>query len=557
MRRHEIRRGSYFDSVILMQLQRSLAEEEGVREAGAVMATEANRRLLQSRELLPDHPDLSDQDLLIVVRAEDEVVADRALASVDDLLARKPRDVAGSAFRPKTLAAAVDQLPHANWVCISVPGRYAAAVAQEALDLERHVFLFSDNVTLEDELALKERAAGVGRLMMGPDCGTALLAGVGFGFANRVRSGAIGIVAASGTGLQSVSSHLHELGAGVSHAIGTGGRDLSDSVGAFTARQGLEALARDGATKVIVLISKRPSPQVVPVVLRAALAVGKPTVVAFQGWPAPAASLGPLHFARDFAEAAQLAVNLIEGSRRSGEAVFGGLTQGRHVRGLFSGGTLAGQLFEGLKPLLPSLRSNLASAPDHQPEDLFASDGHVILDLGADEFTAGRLHPMIDNELRLTRLESEGGDSRAGLVVLDIVLGEGAHPNPAAEFARPIAELTSGNDLDVAVVLVGTDEDRQNVGEQRAILEQAGARLYRAVCPLLNDIAYSLPIGPAGVGEPIPLAHLQQKPAVINIGLELFARSLADQGVEVLSLDWRPPARGDEQMMDLLARMKE
>ncbi|MCB9155415.1 MAG: hypothetical protein H6649_15330, partial [Caldilineae bacterium] len=294
--KHEIRRGVYYDSVVLMQLQRALAALPDVEDAAVVMATPANRDVLASTGFDVTAIDAKPEDLLIVVKASSGQAAESALAQVDALLTRRQSD-AGSDYRPRSLRAAASALPDANWVLISVPGRYAAGVAREALDLGKHVFLYSDNVSLADEIKLKQQARDRGLLVMGPDCGTAIVNGVGLGFANRVRRGKVGIVAASGTGLQAVSSGIHELGGGISQALGTGGRDLKADVGGITALQGLDLLARDPQTAVIVLISKPPAANVATTLLSAARSSGKPVVVNFIGYPPPARRLDNLHFA--------------------------------------------------------------------------------------------------------------------------------------------------------------------------------------------------------------------------------------------------------------------
>jgi FdrA protein len=254
-----------------MQLQRSLAGLDGVVDAGVVMATPANRELLLAGDLWPEETTAKADDLLIVVKGEDEATALAALAQVDGLLQQRRSQVA-SEFRPRSLDSAVKNMPDAQWVLVSVPGRYAAGVAREALQLGKHVFLYSDNVSLEDEVSLKRFAREQGLLVMGPDCGTAVINGVGLGFANRVRRGRIGVVAASGTGLQAVTTEIHNLGSGISQAIGTGGRDLKAEVGAITAQQAVDLLGKDPVTKVIVLVSKPPSPQVATRLLQAAQA---------------------------------------------------------------------------------------------------------------------------------------------------------------------------------------------------------------------------------------------------------------------------------------------
>ncbi|MDH4135171.1 MAG: protein FdrA, partial [Anaerolineae bacterium] len=249
----EVRSGAYYDSVILMQLQRSLAALPGVLDAGVVMGTAANKDILAQSDLLtPEVQAAVADDLVIVVRAEDDAAARAALGQVDELLTRRRGGIEQD-YRPRSLESAVQMLPDAQWVLVSVPGRYAAGVARQALHLGKNVFLYSDNVSLDDETSLKQTAAGKGLLVMGPDCGTAIVNGVGLGFANRVRRGPIGLVAAAGTGLQQVSARIHQLGSGITHALGTGGRDLSQAVGAVTARQGLDLLSRDPETRVIVL----------------------------------------------------------------------------------------------------------------------------------------------------------------------------------------------------------------------------------------------------------------------------------------------------------------
>ncbi len=262
----DIRRGAYYDSVVLMQLQRSLAALPRILDAGVVMGTDANKNVLAQSDLLtPGAKAAAADDLIVLVRAEDDVAAQTALDRVDELLTSRRQVDSGqhAAYRPKSIESALQMMPQAQWVLISVPGRYAAGVARQVLRLGRNVFLYSDNVTVEEESALKRMAAQSGRLVMGPDCGTAIINGIGLGFANQVRRGPIGLIGASGTGLQQVSCRIHQLGSGITHALGTGGRDLSPEAGAVTTFQGLDLLSRDPATRVIVLISKPPSPPVV------------------------------------------------------------------------------------------------------------------------------------------------------------------------------------------------------------------------------------------------------------------------------------------------------
>ncbi len=311
-----VRAGSYYDSVVLMQLQRALAALPGVLDAGVVMATPANLEVLAASGLAPgEGVSAGPHDLLIAIKAESDAAAGEALARVDALLQvrRGAGGDGGQDFRPRGLASALKSLPEARWVLISVPGRHAAAVAEEALAHGRNVFLYSDNVPLEREVTLKRTARERGLLVLGPDCGTAVIGGVGLAFANRVRRGPIGLIGASGTGLQAVMSQVHALGSGISQAIGTGGRDLSAEVGGITALQALDLLRRDPETRVIVLISKPPAPEVAARLLGLARSAGKPVVVYFQGAPLPGRRIGSLLFAASLSEAAEIALEADKG----------------------------------------------------------------------------------------------------------------------------------------------------------------------------------------------------------------------------------------------------
>lgn len=555
---HQVRAGAYYDSIVLMQLQSALAGLPGVIDSGVVMATAANLELLRTSGLLgAEAPTAGNDDLLVVVKAESPGAAEEALAKVDGLLARRAESGSDEEYRPRSLATAVRRLPHARWVAISVPGRHAAAVADEVLDLGRNVFLYSDNVSLADEVRLKRRARAAGLLVMGPDCGTARIGQVGFGFANRVREGRIGLVAASGTGLQTVMSHVHTLGAGVSHAIGTGGRDLSAEVGAITARQALDLLARDRRTRVIVLISKPPSPEVARRLLAAAQATGKRVVVHFIGYPPPGRRLDALRFATSLEETATLAVDLLATAPEATVVLdgIGPRIQG-YLRGIFCGGTLAHEALQGLRIVFDPLYSNIASEGVEPLADPVHSQANTVVDLGDDALTVGRLHPMMDLDLCVRRLRREAADPEVGVLLLDVVLGDGAHPDPAGVLAPVLAELRAGrSELVILVVVVGTDLDPQGIDDQIIRLQEAGTRVFRDVAEAVSELAQhwdpGVPKAPA-----VDREVLAEPVAVINMGLEVFHRSFVEQGAESIHVDWRPPAGGNEKMATLLARLK-
>lgn len=589
----EVRPGAYYDSVVLMQLQRSLAALPGVLDAGVVMGTAANKELLAQIDLLsPEAQSAVADDLVIVVRAEDETAAQAALSQVDALLTRR-RSLVEQEYRPRSLESAAQMLPDAQWVLVSVTGRYAAGVAREALRLGKHVFLYSDNVALDDEIALKQMAAEKGLLVMGPDCGTAIVNGVGLGFANKVRRGPIGVVAAAGTGLQAVTSRIHQLGSGITHGLGTGGRDLTEAVGAVTARQALDLLSRDPDTRVIVLISKPPSPTVADELLRTARAPGKPVVVDFIGYRPPARQMDNLHFATSLEEAAKIAVGMAKDEGRKTKHQGARTKEGeidlsrfapeqRYLRGLFSGGTLAYEALLLLQGYLPGVYSNVPLDKRYRLANSMISQEHTIVDLGEDEFTVGRLHPMMDNDLRVRRLHQEADDREVAVVLLDVVLGYGAHSDPAGELGPAIARAraqaqAAGRHLEVVAVVVGTDEDPQDFDAQVQQLEEAGARVetsneaaIRHAGRLLQALNPQSPISntpsPTSALEPathnlqptsrVDLSVLHQPLAAINVGLESFTESLMAQGAPVIQVDWRPPAGGNQRLMAILERMR-
>ena len=476
---------SYRDSVELMQIAVSLEAVEGIERAGLVMATPANRDVLARAGLLTDAAsDAGPNDLVVAVAATDAAAATAAFElAAGSLAGHGLQDGGGEVVRTqaRTIAEAVAALPGASIALISTPGSYAAAEAMKALKRGLHVFLFSDNVTIDEEIELKALGRRSGLMVMGPDCGTAILDGVPLGFANVVRRGRIGLVAASGTGLQQVSVLIDRDGAGVSQAIGVGGRDLHERVGGAMMLDGLARLAADPGTDVIVLISKPPSDAVAEVVLRAAATAGKPVVVNFLGGDATRIAEGGAVPAGTFEAAASVAVALSRGQGVPGDTGIGdvrldpdlrdaaataasGLDDGRVlVRGLYSGGSLAGEA-----KLI--IRAALGDG---------AVDTVRILDLGDDEYTVGRPHPMIDPRLRTEMLHEALRDPATAVVLLDVVLGHGASADPAGPLAAAIAEARRGpgaSGLQVAVVasVCGTTSDPQGLAAQEAALARVG-----------------------------------------------------------------------------------
>jgi FdrA protein len=567
----EIRRGAYYDSIILMQLQRSLAQQPGIVDAGVVMGTSANKEALkQSNMLVPEVESAGADDLVIVVVGDDEASAKTALGRVDELVASRRRSGGEGDYRPRSVETAVKMLPNANWVLISVPGRYAAGVARQALSFNKHVFLYSDNVSLEDEIALKQQAAQKGLMVMGPDCGTAIVNGIGLGFANKVRQGPIGVVAASGTGLQQVTVRIHQMGGGITHALGTGGRDLSEAVNAITARQGLDLLARDPDTEVIVLVSKPPAPKVADELIKAARSIPKPIVVNFIGYASALRRVDNVFFATTFDETAELAIRLVDSAEDFGaQPDIAKFKPGqRYLRGLFSGGTLQYEALLILQNYLPVVYSNAPLDKKNKLEDSLVSREHTIIDLGEDEFTVGRLHPMLDNDLRIRRLEKEAADPEVAAILLDVVLGYGAHPDPASELAPAIASAiktaeNAGRHLEVVAVVSGTDEDPQGMANQVKALKEAGARVEtsndaaaRYVGRLMQAIERSSEKTSSPVMQ-VDLGALKNPMVGINVGLESFTESLIAQGAQAVQVEWKPAAGSNERLAGILERIRQ
>ena len=505
-----VKPSEYHDSVSLMLVARELSNLEGVKDAAVVMATEANKSILAEAGLLSDDVKrATPNDLVIAVNAADDSNADQAIEKADQLLKVKVTSEETGIFKPKTLRAALASNPRANLAVISVAGRYATEEAWDALYGGLHVLLFSDNVSLADEIALKEYAREHGLLLMGPGAGTAILNGVALGFANVLPQGPVGIVSAAGTGLQEVSTLLARRDVGISQGIGTGGRDLKQDVGGIKMLEGLKALQDDPATTVIVLVSKPPANEVVRNILDQVAASAKPTVLCFLGGEVDAVAKVPNAIpARTLYECSLLAAQaaqpdmgaipaLIEAEKaelsKQASQLKGRLnSEQKYLRGLFSGGTLCYEAQVIWKEMLESpVYSNAPLPGEPALADSTKSQAHSAVDLGEEEFTVGRPHPMIDNDLRIRRLLQEAHDPQVGVIMLDVVLGYGAHSDPASELGKAIEEahrLGRSENREVLVIasVTGTLDDPQGFTYTVSTLEQAGAIVcesnYAAAC---------------------------------------------------------------------------
>lgn len=487
----KVLRNFYRDSVSLMQISSRLAKLAGVSQASAVMASANNLALLRDAKLLAGAVEAGPNDLLIALVGESDAALAAAIGEAETALNPRPATAGGDGAPrqepPRSIEMGLAALPGANLALISTPGDYAAAEAMKALNLGLNVMLFSDNVDLAEEIALKRLARERGLLVMGPDCGTAIINGVPLGFANVVRRGAVGVVGASGTGLQQITCLVEQLGQGVSQAIGTGSHDLHKDVDGITMLQGLAALAEDPATRVIVLVSKPPARAVAERILTAARAAGKPVVVNFLGSDPQAIGGPPLHPVKTLEDAAQAAVALLDGASVQAREdapppVLAFAAGQRYIRGLYSGGTFCYEATLLIGETLAPVWSNTPVGAARPLPDVWKSAAHTLLDLGDDLFTRGRPHPMIDHRLRNERILAEAEDPTVAVILLDIVLGYGAHADPAGEAAPVIAEAQArarrdGRALAVVGFLCGTRGDPQDFAGQQARLAAAGMTL--------------------------------------------------------------------------------
>jgi FdrA protein len=486
-----VKKNCYQDSVKLMQISQEVKSLPGVTRASAIMGTDSNKAtLVRGGFDVSLMEGAGPSDILFLVDAGTDEIARRALdryfALLDETIASK--DDRKTSVR--TIKAALASLPGSNIAFISVPGEFAAYEAFKALRAGLHVHIFSDNVPIEDEIKLKELGRRLGLLVMGPDCGTAMIGGIPLGFANAVARGPIGIVGAAGTGIQQVTVLIDRYGSGISHAIGLGGRDLSDRVGGISALMAIDALEADPSTRVIVVISKPPERATGMRVIARIKASAKPVVVAFLGGDR-ALLYGVDHVAENLEEAARMAVELAEKkpvapkerefdigkieSTKAGTLKAGASTR-MYLRGLFTGGSLADEAQLTLGAILGTVTSNCTKNPALMVTGSDSLEGHSIIDMGDDEFTVGRPHPMIDPSYRAERLVKEWSDPRVAVILCDLVLGYGSHPSPATPLAEAVRRARNlyGDCVSVVASVCGTEKDIQVLSAQESILREAG-----------------------------------------------------------------------------------
>ncbi len=546
-------KGNFQDSVTLMILSRDLSALPEVDRVSVMMGTPANKDVFRETGLWHDLlADATPNDLCIVVDTDDGDPA--VVARIADQVRERLANLAKGARKARYPIArswrrARDLNPKANVTLISVAGQYAHGLAREALDGGMNVMIFSDNVGIDQERDLKTFARDRGLLVMGPDCGTAIVGGAPLAFANRVPTGPIAVVGASGTGIQELTCQIARRGMGISHALGLGGRDLSEAIGGISAETALDLVAADEATRVVTFVSKPPAASVRAKLIEKMERLGKPVVALFLGDRPARRDFGDVHLARTLDDAAALAVELAEIEATAATVA---APSGRGIRGLYTGGTLAGEA-----ALLIAESLDLTPDAAHAEGFMLHTDRHRIIDLGDDVYTRGRPHPMIDPFGRNQMIAALAKDAEAGVLLADVVLGFGSHADPAGELVRAVEEMRAARGdaapITVVATLTGVADDPQDYAVQAQKLEDAGIHIAASVrAAVLLALRLIAPRREVSAAEP---ALLSRTPAVVNIGLRGFADDLSTNGVEVVHLQWEPEAEGADRLRRLAASL--
>ena len=576
MLRTVVKKGSYQDSVVLMLLTNEISTLEGVKKVSIMMATPANKDIFKQSGL--DTEELmaaTANDMVVVADVDDEAMLDVIMENVEAFLKKQStsNNASKGAESVKSWDKALDKLPDANLAVISIPGAYAALEADRALDQGLNVFMFSDNVTIEDEKALKEKAHAKGLSVMGPDCGTGIIQGVPIAFTNSVSKGSIGIIGASGTGIQELTTIIDRLGEGVNNAIGTGGRDLSTTVGGITMMDMIDAMEKDETVKVLIVISKPPAQAVREKISARLSGFSKPVITLFLG-EKPEYHEENFYHTYTLDEAARLAVSLVRGKEVPeatvdvDESEFYKAEDNKTIKAYYSGGTLANEAAMLIKDAL-----NVTDPPEDIEGYMLQLDGNIVVDLGDDAYTQGKPHPMIDPAKRIECMQEAVDDESTGVILLDIMLGYGSHPDMAGALLPTIKELQAKADaanrkVFFVATVCGTRRDYQGYDEAVNKLKDAGVIVCEnnklacqtAIRAIGRDFVEPVkPIRPKTVveiekNEPSDklMQMLSEKPKIINVGLKSFAEVCEEFGCEVVQYDWMPPAGGDIKLIKTL-----
>lgn len=576
MLRTVVKKGSYHDSVVLMLLTNEISTIEGVKKVSIMMATPANKDIFKQSGL--DTEELMEStanDMVVVADIDDDSLLDTIMENVDEFLKKQSTTSAATkgSESVKSWDRALEKMPDANLAVISIPGAYAALEADRALDQGLNVFMFSDNVTIEDEKALKEKAHEKGLTVMGPDCGTGIIQGVPIAFTNSVTPGSIGIIGASGTGIQELTTIIDRLGEGVKNAIGTGGRDLSTTVGGITMMDMIDAMEGDDSVKVLIVISKPPAQAVREKISDRLSICKKPVITLFLG-EKPEYHEENFYHTYTLDEAARLAVSLVRGQEVPeatvdvDESEFFKAEENKTIKAYYSGGTLANEAAMLIKDAM-----DVKVPPEDIEGYMLQLDGNIVVDLGDDAYTQGKPHPMIDPAKRIECMQEAVDDPSTGVILLDIMLGYGSHADMAGALLPTIKELqakaaAANRKVFFVATVCGTRRDYQGYDEAVNKLKDAGVIVCEnnklacrtAIRAIGRDFVepkkeirakQTKDIQPGKPSEKL-LQMLSEKPKIINIGLKSFAEVCEEFGCDVVQYDWMPPAGGNLEMIKTL-----
>ena len=570
-----VKKNSYQDSINLMLLTNRINAIAGVKKCSIMMGTDANKEIYKASGLFTEEVGQAGaNDMVIVVDTEKEDIPEIVMKETEmflkDLSVKKEKQDAKDA---KSWDEALALLPEANVALFSIPGEYAAPEIEKALDRNLHVFSFTDNISLEDEVRLKKKAHEKGLLLMGPDCGTGIISGIPIAFTNVVKPGNIGIVGASGTGIQEVTTIIDRLGGGVIHAIGTGGRDLNEKTEAITLTDAVAAMMDFDPADVVVVISKPPAKEVRNKVVRMLQGAKKPVVAIFLG-EKPDSYEGNIYFAHTLEETARIAVDLAKGNKVKDNYWLPleiqekpVLPENMKVRGLYSGGTLAAEA-----GMLISEALGLGGLIKKEGY-ILDENGYIVIDLGDDVYTQGKPHPMIDPEVRIEMIKKYASDPNTGVILFDCMLGYGCHPDMAGALAPVIKETLAkakeeGRELYYVATVCGTRQDPQDYDKAvqtlkdcGVIVESSNARAVRMAMALKgHNITEADKEWKTYEGEIDPLPPVSAevtklfmtKPNIINIGVESFNESIQKYGGHSVQYAWKPAAGGNKEMIGIL-----
>lgn len=507
-----VRKNEYFDSVFLMGINKRLMAMPGVEQTAVLMATEANKRLLADIGVTGGEIETAQaNDLVVAVVGESDEIIAKVIGSFDSIL--KDMATGTRTSDVHTLGAAFDLVPEANLAVFSIPGEFIAHETHKALDLGLHVFIFSSNVPLQEELELKQKARDRDLLVMGPDCGTSILNGVGIGFANVIRRGSIGVVGPSGTGLQEFTSQVHNAGGGISHAIGTGSHDLSDTIGGLTTVAGLRRLEANPDTEVIAIVAKPPGEETLAKLERETDQFTKPLIGCFLGVKNEAdRESSKFLWTSTIDEAAIQALSSVgiqpgeskDAARYSSKVLetikMSWSPEARYIRGIFAGGTFCFQAQHILQQAGVATYSNGPINMNYRLDDPNVSHEHSMVDMGDEYFTLGKPHPMIDGTERGKRILREAADLNVAILLLDFILGYNASSDPVGELLNPLQEAQAihqklGGELTIVASVCGTKDDPQDMDLQIKMLEENGINVFTSSAQAVQFCYQLLEVG--------------------------------------------------------------